>query len=113
MPSASSPMRSGRDSAPYPASRIAPMETLLDLLDEAVEAYGNRTALGLRLDDGTTTTWSYRELDRRSRIAAWRLRAIGLAPGDRVLTWSPSTPALPAVYFGAIRAGLILVPLDL
>jgi long-chain acyl-CoA synthetase len=38
---------------------------------------------------------------------------LGLQPGDRILTWSPSEPALPAVYFGAMRAGLILVPLDL
>ena len=76
-------------------------------------AYGDRTALSLRLDDGSTTTWSYRELDRRARIVAWRLRALGLSPGDRLLTWSPSTPELPATYFGAMRAGLILVPLDL
>ncbi|MFL5674957.1 MAG: AMP-binding protein, partial [Chloroflexota bacterium] len=34
-------------------------------------------------------------------------------PGDRLLTWSPSTQELPATYFGAMRAGLILVPLDL
>ena len=89
------------------------LKTLLDLLDEAVAAYGDKTALSLRLDDGTTTTWTYRELDRRSRLAAWRLRALGLEPGDRLLTWSPSTPELPATYFGAMRAGLILVPLDL
>jgi long-chain acyl-CoA synthetase len=89
------------------------METLLDLLAEAVAANGDRTALSLRLDDGTTATWSYGELERRSRLAAWRLRALGLAAGDRLLTWSPSTPALPAAYFGAMRAGLILVPLDL
>jgi long-chain acyl-CoA synthetase len=78
-----------------------------------VDANGERTALSLRLDDGSTTTWSYRELDRRSRVAAWRLAALGLERGDRLLTWSPSTPDLPAVYFGAMRAGLILVPLDL
>jgi long-chain acyl-CoA synthetase len=41
------------------------------------------------------------------------LRALGLEPGDRILTWSPSTPDLPAVYFGAMRARLIIVPLDL
>ena len=75
--------------------------------------YGDKNALSLRLDDGSTTTWSYLELDRRSRVAAWRLKALGLAPGDRLLTWSPSTPELPATYFGAMRAGLILVPLDL
>jgi long-chain acyl-CoA synthetase len=89
------------------------METLLDLLAEAVAANGDKTALSLRLDDGTTATWSYRELERRSRLAAWRLRRLGLVAGDRLLTWSPSTPALPAVYFGAMRSGLILVPLDL
>ena len=87
--------------------------TLLDLLDEAVAANGDKTALSLRHDDGSTTTWSYRELGRRSCIAAWRLRALGLEKGDRLLTWSPSTPELPAAYFGAMRAGLILVPLDL
>ena len=92
---------------------IRPMETLLDLLADAVVANGDKTALSLRLDDGTTTTWSYRDLERRSKLAAWRLRALGLAAGDRLLTWSPSTPALPAAYFGAMRAGLILVPLDL
>ena len=88
------------------------METLLDLLEESARRYGDRNALGLRRDDGTTFHWSYREVLRRSRIAAWRLRALGLAPGDRVLTWSASAPALPAAYFGAMYARLIYVPLD-
>jgi len=89
------------------------MPTLLDLLGDAVTRYGDRIALSLRHDDGSTSGWSYRELDRRSRIAAWRLRALGLQPGDRLLTWSPSTPELPAAYFGAMRARLVFVPLDL
>ena len=88
--------------------------TILDLLDGALTRYADRPALGLWHDDGTKTTWTYAELDRRSRLAAWRLRTdLGLNPGDRILTWSPSEPALPAVYIGAMRAGLILVPLDL
>jgi long-chain acyl-CoA synthetase len=89
------------------------VETLLDLFEAAVARFADRPAVGIRRDDGSTEKWTYRELDRRSRIAAWRLRAVGLQPGDRVLTWSPSTPELPAVYLGAIRARLILVPLDL
>ena len=88
-------------------------QTLLELVDDAVARFGERTALGLRNDDGSTTRWTYRELDRRGRIAAWRLKRLGLQPGDRLLTWSPSTPALPAAYLGALRAGLVLVPLDL
>ena len=87
--------------------------TLIDLLDTAVTRYGERPALGLRQDDGSTIQWTYREVDRRARIAAWRLRALDLEPGDRILTWSPSTPALPAAYYGAMHARLVLVPLDL
>ena len=89
------------------------MPTLLDLLDTAVTRNGDRQALGLRRDDGTTMHWSFRELDRRARIAAWRLRAMDLEPGDRILTWSPSTPELPAAYYGAMHARLVIVPLDL
>jgi long-chain acyl-CoA synthetase len=93
---------------------IETMNTLLDLLDDAFDRFADRPALALWHDDGSRTTWTYRELDRRSRLVAWRLRQqIGLQPGDRVLTWSPSAPELPAAYFGAMRAGLILVPLDL
>ncbi|MFL5769379.1 MAG: AMP-binding protein, partial [Chloroflexota bacterium] len=89
------------------------MNTLIELLDSAAERYADKPALSLRGDDDSTIRWSYRELRRRSRIAAWRLRALGLEPGDRVLTWSPSTPELPAAYFGAMLAGIVLVPLDL
>ncbi len=89
------------------------METLLDILDEAVARYGDRPALSLRRDDGSSESWSFRDLDARSRAVAWRLREAGLVAGDRMLTWSPSTPALPAVYFGAMRAGVVVVPLDL
>jgi long-chain acyl-CoA synthetase len=89
------------------------METLIDLLDDAVARFGDRPALGIRHEDGSTNSWPYRELERNSRAAAYRLRALGLQPGDRLLTWSPSSPELPATYFGAIRAGIVLVPLDL
>ena len=89
------------------------MQSLLDLLDDAARQFHDRPALGLRRDDGSAERWSFAELTRRSKLVAWRLRALGLAPGDRILTWSPSTPELPATYFGAMRAGVILVPLDL
>ena len=88
------------------------METIVDLLEDAAARFGPKQALGLRMDDGSTWHWTYTEVVRRSRIAAWRLKALGLKPGDRVLTWSPSTPALPAAYFGAMYAGLVFVPLD-
>ena len=96
-----------------PARRSEPWKPCSTCSTRPSPPYGDKNALSLRLDDGSTTSWTYRDLDRRSRLAAWRLRALGLQAGDRLLTWSPSTPDLPATYFGAMRAGLILVPLDL
>ena len=61
--------------ARYPART---MTTLLDLLDASVTRYGDRRRA--RRCGSTTARrprWSYRELARRSRIAAWRLRALG------------------------------------
>jgi long-chain acyl-CoA synthetase len=89
-------------------------ESLLELLDDAAQRYpADRPSLSLRTDEGVALVWSSREIRRRARIVAWRLRALGLGRGDRLLTWSPSTPALPAVYWGAMMAGVITVPLDL
>ena len=89
------------------------MNSLLDIADDGELRYGDRFAFGMRNDDGRTEHWTYRELNRRSLIVAWRLRALGLRPGDRLLVWTPSSPAVPALLFGAMRAGLTLVPLDL
>lgn len=87
--------------------------SLVDLLDDAARRYPqDRALLSLRTDDGLEAGWSADDLRHRARLAAWRLRAMGLAPGDRLLTWSPSTPALPAVYWGAMMAGVVFVPLD-
>src|SRR3954470_8447952 len=87
--------------------------TLVELVEHAVERYGDRPAVGLRRDDGTSFHWTYRALLRGNRIAAWPLRSVRRQPGDRLLTWSPSTPELPAVYVGAMIGRIILVPLDL
>jgi long-chain acyl-CoA synthetase len=89
-------------------------DSLVALLDDAATRWPtDRAAYSLRTDDGIVMAWSAAEMRRRSLLAAWRLRAMGLAAGDRLLTWSPATPRLPAVYFGAMRAGVVVVPLDL
>ena len=87
--------------------------SLLDLLEDAATRWDGRRQLALRTDEGLELPWTAADLLHRSKLAAWRLRALGLQPGDRLLTWSPSTPALPAVYFGAMWAGVVVVPLDL
>ena len=89
------------------------LDSLLDIIDQGEARYADCPAFGMRFDDGSTEQWTYRELNRRSRIVAWRLRALGMKAGDRLLVWTPSSPAVPALYFGAMRAGIVLVPLDL
>src|SRR3954470_7233382 len=87
--------------------------SLLDLLEDAAKRYAGREQMALRTDDGLHLRWSARDVLNHSKLVAWRLRELGVKPSDRILTWSPSTPALPAVFFGAMRAGAIIVPLDL
>jgi long-chain acyl-CoA synthetase len=94
-------------------ARMDRLDSLLDIIDQGESRYGDRFAFSMRSDDGSTEHWTYRELSRRSRIIAWRLRALGLKPGDRLLVWTPSSPAVPAMYFAAMRAGVAFVPLDL
>src|SRR5687767_14665030 len=87
--------------------------SLLDLIEDAARRYAGREQMALRTDEGRQLEWSAADINRHSKLVAWRLRALGIKPGDRLLTWSPSTPALPSVYFGAARAGAVIVPLDL
>ena len=89
------------------------LDSLLDIIDRSERRYGERFAFGMRSDDGSTEQWTYRELNRRSKLVAWRLRRIGLEAGDRLLVWTPSSPAVPALYFGAMRARVPFVPMDL
>ena len=73
------------------------MNSLVELLEGAAARHGDAIALGIQIDDGSRQAWSFNELERRSRYAAWRLRALGLQSRDRLLTWSPSMPELPAL----------------
>jgi malonyl-CoA/methylmalonyl-CoA synthetase len=52
------------------------------------------------------------ELECRTRHGAERLRAAGLSPGDRFLLSASSSAELVVAYIAALRAGLIVVPLN-
>jgi acyl-CoA synthetase (AMP-forming)/AMP-acid ligase II len=77
------------------------------LLTRSAATYGSRTAVR---HDGERLT--YAELsDRASRFGS-RLRALGLAPGDRVALWMKNCPDYAVALFGAFRAGLVAVPVN-
>ncbi|EGD53982.1 long-chain-fatty-acid--CoA ligase [Gordonia neofelifaecis] len=67
------------------------------------------TAPMLYLGDDTLT---YADVDERSRRVAAALLARGLVPGDKVAVQLPNVPEFVFAYFGILRAGLTMVPLN-
>jgi long-chain acyl-CoA synthetase len=76
-------------------------------LREAAQMYPNRPAV--RLDD---TVLTYAQLDDLSARAAGWLRGRGLRPGDPVGIMAPNVPLFPVFYYGVLRAGGAVVPMN-
>jgi long-chain acyl-CoA synthetase len=55
---------------------------------------------------------SYAALDAAAARAAGMLRAKGVEAGDRVGMQLPNVPYFPIVYFGALRLGAVVVPMN-
>jgi len=88
---------------------VSAAETLPALLERAAAF-----ARGVRFLDaaeGDGTRLSYAELAARARGVAGALQSRGLARGDRVAIVLPTAPAFYDAFFGALRAGLVPVPL--
>jgi long-chain acyl-CoA synthetase len=76
-------------------------------LERWAEAYPDQPAI---LFDGERI--SYRELDRHaSAIARW-LETLGIHPGDRVALFLPNIPAFVEAYYGAMKAGAVVVSIS-
>src|SRR5690349_3234503 len=76
-------------------------------LDRSVRLTPERTAVvcgPIRL--------SYRQLDFMARQIAGGLRARGIGPGHRVVLSCPNVPYFAAAYFGILKAGATVVPLN-
>src|SRR5262245_20847257 len=83
------------------------MPNLADLLTNSAAAHPGRTAI--KLDE---LELSYAALDAASARVAGLLRAKGIEPGDRVGIMLPNVPYFPVVYYGALRAGATIVPMN-
>jgi long-chain acyl-CoA synthetase len=80
---------------------------LASILQETVGKHGDRPAL--KLDDATVT---YEQLDEGSARAAALLKSKGLEPGDRVGIMLPNVPYFAIAYYGVLRAGGVVVPMN-
>ncbi|WP_340536886.1 long-chain-fatty-acid--CoA ligase [Nocardioides sp. GXZ039] len=63
----------------------------------------------LRLGEDITT---YAELATATERVAGLLAAHGVGPGDRVAVMIPNIPEFAVVYFGALRTGAVVVPMN-
>ena len=86
--------------------------SLIDLLDDAAERYGSRTALVARQPSGQKSSITYRELRDDAQRAALLLLSRGVKPGDRVLLLGENSPDWVLAFFAIVGAGAIAVPLD-
>lgn len=84
------------------------MLNLSTLLEDSARRYPDRIAL---VFDGERIT--YEELDARSNQVADLLISRGVQPGERVAMSFPNVPAFPIVYYGILKAGAVVVPLNI
>src|SRR3954462_624476 len=82
-------------------------ESLAQLLTETAERHPDRPAL--KLDD---TVANYTVLNEGATRIAGYLKDKGLAPGDRVGIMLPNVPYFGVVYYGVLRAGGVVVPIN-
>jgi len=82
-------------------------ESLAENLIAAARRHPERPAL--RLDD---TAITYAELDEATARLAGLLLARGLEPGDRVGIMLPNVPEFAVAYYGVLRAGGVVVPMN-
>jgi long-chain acyl-CoA synthetase len=55
---------------------------------------------------------TYRHLDMASDRVAANLAAAGIEPGDRIALQLPNIPQFLVAYFGILKAGAVVVPLN-
>ena len=82
-------------------------ENLARILTDTAARHGDK--LAVKLDDADV---SYSMLDGASAHVAGLLRERGLEPGDRVGVMLPNVPYFPVVYYGILRAGGVVVPMN-
>jgi long-chain acyl-CoA synthetase len=83
------------------------MASLATTIIDAAERHGDRPAI--KLDD-FVLTWE--QLAGASAHAAGLLAEEGVEPGDRVGLMLPNVPQFPILYYGILRAGGIVVPMN-
>jgi len=84
------------------------MLNLAVLLEDSVRNVPDRVAVACG-----PTRLTYAELDAKASQVAGALAARGISPGDRVALSCPNLPYFPVVYYGILKVGATVVPLNI
>lgn len=79
-------------------------QSLQDYLDRAADEFGNRKAIIFQ-----NMTMTYRQLRDKAEAVAASLRERGLQSGDRVAIMLPNLPQTVIAFWGALKAGAVVV----
>jgi len=88
-----------------PAQLIIPDHPLTWLLDQTVSRYPGHTAF---IYYGTKLTYAH--FSSLANRFATGLQRLGIKKGDRLAIALPNIPQFPIVFYGALRAGAVIVP---
>jgi long-chain acyl-CoA synthetase len=80
---------------------------LATILTDTAQEHGDRVAI--KLDDTEVT---YTQLDQGSALFAGLLKEKGIGAGDRVGIMLPNVPYFAIAYYGVLRAGGVVVPMN-
>jgi len=83
------------------------MANIADLLSHSTDLRPDHVAI--KVDESEL---SYAELDRAAALVAGLLRAKGVRPGDRVGIMLPNVAHFAVCYYGALRVGAAVVPMN-
>jgi len=83
------------------------MLNLVSVLEDSAARLGTKPAFVLGEHELT-----YAELDAAACRVASRLVALGITAGDKVALSCPNLPFFPIVYYGILKAGGVVVPLN-
>ena len=83
------------------------MLNLSILLEDSARRYPDRAAVVLG-----DTRLTYAQVDAAANQVANLLVSTGIEPGDRVALTCPNLPYFPVIYYGILKAGGVVVPLN-
>jgi acetyl-CoA synthetase len=85
---------------------------VLNCLDRhrGTPVWNKRAVIG-EAENGSSSSWTYAELEREVRRLALLLKSRGVAKGDVVALYLPMIPEAAAAFFAVVKIGAVVLPL--